>query len=78
MDEFDAHRVMIRDWTHVVDKGVRVGGLYRLKDDQVKHGALVDSSDMKCELFHRCFGHLHYGALPLIKNMVQGLSDFKI
>jgi hypothetical protein len=30
------------------------------------------------ELWHQHFGHLHYGALPLLGDMVQGLSDFKI
>jgi len=27
---------------------------------------------------HKCLGPLHYGALSLLKNMVQGLPDFKI
>jgi hypothetical protein len=36
--------------------------------DSMKHDALV----------HKRFGHLHYGALPLLKDMVQGLPEFKI
>jgi hypothetical protein len=38
----------------------------------------VHDSDKLCELWHKRFGHLHYGALPLLKDMVQGLPDFKI
>jgi hypothetical protein len=33
----------------------------------VKHGAL-----------QKLLGHLHYGALPLLKDMVVGLPDFKV
>jgi hypothetical protein len=45
----------------------------------VKHGALVhDCHDKLGELWHKRFGHLHYGALPLLKDIVQGFSDFKI
>jgi len=61
-----------------VAKWVQVGGLYRLQANPVKHGALVHSSDKLCELWHRHFGHLHYGALTFLKNMVQGFLDFKI
>jgi hypothetical protein len=31
-----------------------------------------------CASYGTRFGHLHYGALPLLKDMVQGLPDFKI
>jgi hypothetical protein len=34
MAEFDAQEVIFRRQTHVVEKGVRVGGLYRLQVDQ--------------------------------------------
>jgi hypothetical protein len=36
------------------------------------------SNDNLCELWHKCLGHLHYGALPLLKDMVVGLLDFKV
>nr|KUM47389.1 hypothetical protein ABT39_MTgene5574 [Picea glauca]QHR89572.1 hypothetical protein Q903MT_gene3594 [Picea sitchensis] len=36
--------------------------------DPMKHGALVHSTDNLCQLCHRRLGHLHYGALPLLKN----------
>jgi len=31
-----------------------------------------------CELWHKRFGSLHYGTLPFLKEMVQGLLNFKI
>jgi hypothetical protein len=55
-----------------------VSDLYRLLLNPTKHGTLVHGSDNLCELWHRRLGHLHYGALPLLKDMVQGLSDFKV
>ena len=30
-----------------------------------------------CELWHRRFGHLHYGALPSLQNIVTGMPDFQ-
>jgi hypothetical protein len=44
----------------------------------VKHGALVHDSTKLCELWNRCLGPLHCEALPILKNLVQGLSIFKI
>jgi hypothetical protein len=35
-------------------------------------------SDNLCELWHKRFGHLNYGSLPLLKNMVVGFLDFKV
>jgi hypothetical protein len=29
-----------------------------------------------CELWHLRFGHLHYGALPGLQNIVTGMPDF--
>jgi hypothetical protein len=40
--------------------------------------ALVHDNDILCELWHKRLGHLHYGALPFLKDMVQGLLDFKV
>jgi hypothetical protein len=31
-----------------------------------------------CEIWYKRFDHLHYGLLLILKEMVQGLSDFKI
>jgi hypothetical protein len=44
----------------------------------MKHGALVYDCDKLGEIWHKIFSHLHYGALMLLKDIVQGLSDFKI
>jgi len=50
----------------------------KLLADLIKHGPLVHESGFLCVLNHKRFGHLHYGAIPLLKDMVQGMSDFKI
>jgi hypothetical protein len=38
----------------------------------------MHDSDNKCELWHKRLGLEHYGAFPILKDMVQGLSNFKI
>jgi hypothetical protein len=57
---------------------MREGGFYKLLANSIKHGALVHGSDKLCELWHKRFGHLHYRALPRLKDIVQGLLDFNI
>jgi len=54
---------------------VQEGDLYRILVDITKHEALVHDSGKLC---YKCFGHLHYGALPFLKDMVQGLPDLRI
>ena len=54
--------------------GVREGGLYKLLDHPIQ--ALVHKTNNLCELWHRKFGHLHYGALPGLQNIVTGMPDF--
>lgn len=44
----------------------------------MKNGALVHDSHKLEEPLQKKFSHLHYGALPPLKHIVQGLSDFKI
>ena len=76
--KFDSHKAIIRDQTHVIEKGVLVGGISKLQANIVKHGAPVHGGINLREFYHKKFGHLQYGALPLLKNLVQGLSSFKI
>jgi hypothetical protein len=49
-----------------------------IKSTKEMYNALVLDSGKPCELWHMHFGHLHHGALRLLKNMVQGLPDFKV
>jgi hypothetical protein len=56
--------------------GVREGNLYRLKGKPVQ--ALVHDSDNLCELWHKRMGHLHYRALPILREIVTGLPDFSV
>lgn len=37
----------------------------------------MHDSDNCGELWHKRLGHLNYGALSILKGMVQGLSNFK-
>ena len=55
--------------------GVRVGGLYKLLGHPVQ--ALVHKTINLCELWHHRFGHLHYGALPRLHNIVIGMLGFQ-
>ena len=55
--------------------GVRVGGLYKLLGHPVQ--ALVHKTVNLCELWHRRFGHLHYGALPRLQNIVADVPDLQ-
>ena len=56
-----------------IEIGVRVGGLYKLLGHPIQ--ALVHQTVSLCELWHRRFGHLHYGALPKLPNSVTGMPD---
>jgi hypothetical protein len=38
----------------------------------------MHTSENLCELWHRMMGHLHHRALPLLRQMVTGLSDFSL
>jgi len=78
MANFNAQGVIFRIQTQVVEKRVHVGGIYRLQVYLVKCGALVHDSSKLCELQHMHIGHLHYGALPILKNLVLRLPKFKI
>jgi hypothetical protein len=69
-----AAKIVQRFWLEVCEEG----GLYRLLVDPTKHGALVHDNGKLSELWHKCFGHLHYGALPLLKDMVQGLPTSRL
>ena len=81
-DYFDNKEVLIKsrnlDTGQVLAKEVKEGGLYRLLADPVKQRALLTSNNNLCKLWHKVFGHLNYGSLPLIKDMVVGCPDLKV
>jgi hypothetical protein len=78
MVECIAQKVIFRRRTDVVATRVQAGRLDKLQENQKKHGALVHGITKLCQLWHKCLGHLHYGVPPILKNLVQGLSDFMI
>ena len=55
--------------------GVQVGGLYKFLGHPIQ--ALVHKTVNLCELWHRKFSYLHYGALPRLQNVVTGMPDFQ-
>ena len=55
--------------------GVREEGLYKLLSHPIQ--ALVHKTVNLCELWHRRFSHLHYGALPKLQNIVTGMADLQ-
>jgi hypothetical protein len=46
--------------------------------DMIKHGVLVLDSENLPKLGNEKIGHLHYRALPLLKDMVQRHLDLSI
>ena len=57
-----------------IEIGVREGGLYRLTAKLLK--ALVHDTINPIELWHRRLAHLHYKALPTLRKVSIGLSEF--
>ena len=51
------------------------GGLYKLKGQPEQ--ALVHDSVEPNELWHRRIAHVHYRALPLARNVVEGLPEIQ-
>jgi hypothetical protein len=61
------------DSTEVI--GTHDGSLYKLTGQPTQ--ALVHDNDNPCELWHRILGHLHHQSLPVLRNMVTGLPEFR-
>lgn len=57
-----------------IDIGIRDGGLYRLTTKLLK--ALMRDTINPIELWHRRLAHLHYRALPTLRKVSTGLSEF--
>jgi hypothetical protein len=78
--EFNDQQVILQrrclDPGRVLVRGILEGGLYRVLVDQVR--ALMHDSNNLCDLWHKRLGHLHYGVLSILKDMMQGLLNFKI
>jgi hypothetical protein len=74
---FEDQKVIIKT-SRVLARGVREGNLYRQLAGLVKQRALLTSSDNLRKLWHKRFGHLNYGSLPLLKGMVVIFPNFKV
>ena len=62
-------------WKKKVQIGIRINGLYRLQLESPM--ALIASNGDKDlnELWHRRMGHLHHGALRILRKTVIGIPD---
>ena len=62
-------------WSKKAQIGVRSHKLYKLQLESLE--ALIGSTNDRDlnELWHRRMGHLHYGALGILKNTVIGLLN---
>eukprot|EP00253_Pinus_taeda_P013098 PITA_13098 len=65
-------------WKRVRQNGVRSNRLYRLQLDSSMALASSDNSSRTTlnELWHRRMGHLHHGALKMLREIVTGVPKF--
>jgi hypothetical protein len=56
--------------------GTEEGGMYKLKGHS--DAALIHSTEIPCELWHRRLSHIKYKALPYVSKAVTGLPNFKV
>eukprot|EP00253_Pinus_taeda_P035358 PITA_35358 len=56
--------------------GLRVDSLYQVGGSPL--GAMSCDTSLQSELWHRRFAHLHYKALPAVRQMVTGIPEFKV
>ena len=63
------------NWSKKAQIGVRSHKLYKLQFES--RVALIDSTDDRDlnELWHRRMGHLHHGALGILKNTIIGAPE---
>ena len=75
---FSRGRVFIQKYgsSERIEIGIHDGGLYRLTARLLK--ALLHDTVSSMELWHRRLAHLHYRALPSLRNVVTGLPEFEV
>lgn len=56
--------------------GTRFQCLYKVNGRPLH--ALIHENSHQCELWHWRFSHLHYKALPHVRNMVSGMSKIRL
>ena len=59
-------------------KGVDECGLYKLLENPMRHGALVEYNESLCNLWYKHLGHFHYGYFLVLKDMVVEIPNFKV
>ena len=69
-------RVWKRNFKDAFTLGFRVDTLYQ--DGGSPLGAMSCDTSLQSELWHQRFAHLHYKALPDVRQMVTGMPEFKV
>ena len=68
-------RVWKRNFKDAFTLGFRVDTLYQVGGSPL--GAMSYDISLQSELWHRRFAHLHYKALPDVRQMVTGMPEFR-
>ena len=69
-------RVWKRNFKDAFTLGFRVDTLYQVGGSPL--GAMSCDTSLQSELWHQRFAHLHYKALPDVRQMVTGMLEFKV
>ena len=69
-------RIWKRNFKDAFTLGFRVDTLYQVGGSPL--GAMSCDTSLQSKLWHRRFAHLHYKALPDMRQMVTGMPEFKV
>jgi len=69
-------RIWKRNFKHDFTLGFKVDTLYQVGESPL--GAMSFDTSLQSKLWHRRFAHLHYKALPDVRQMVTGMLKFKV
>ena len=69
-------RVWKKKFKDAFTLGFRVDSLYQVGGSPLS--VMSCDTSLQSELWHRRFAHLHYKALPDVKNMVTGMPEFRL
>ena len=69
-------RVWKKNFKEAFTLGFRVDSLYQVGGSPL--GVMSCDTSLQSELWHRRFAHLHYKALPNVRQMVTGMPEFQV
>eukprot|EP00253_Pinus_taeda_P016640 PITA_16640 len=68
--------VWIKKFRDTFTLGFRVDSLYQVRGNPL--GVMSCVTSLQSKLWHQRFAHLHYKALPNVRQMVTGMPEFKV